>query len=70
MKQYYEAIEILPEDSFEAPEFIRIDVTDMTDKERVPVLQGIKDVMSGVKCKFSLHLCGHEDGESCSMEAI
>uniref|UniRef100_A0A6M3KK27 Uncharacterized protein n=1 Tax=viral metagenome TaxID=1070528 RepID=A0A6M3KK27_9ZZZZ len=70
MKQYYEAREILPGDRVESPEFIRIDVTGMTDAERVPILQGIKDVMSGVKCKFSLHNCGHDEGKACTMDTI
>lgn len=70
MKYYYEAKEILPEDVIEAGEFIRIDVSDMTDAERVSILQSIKDIMSGKKYILTLHNCYHEDGGACEVKEL
>ena len=70
MRQYYEAREI-PSDSDDVDtEFIRADITDMTDTERAEVLTAIKDVMSGVKCKFIKHDCLHDEHGACVMEEV
>lgn len=70
MKQYYEAREILPVDTMETGEFIRIDITDGTDKEKASILQSIKDIMSGKKYTLKLHNCYHEDGGACEVKAL
>ena len=62
MKLYYEAQEILPENSTLQAEFIRTDVTDMTDFEQSAVLKTMRDVMSGINCTFQKHTCYHNGG--------
>ena len=64
MRLYYEAQEIVgfEEDS----EFIRANVTDMTDKEKEDTLQAIKDVMSGKEYRLTEHICGHDEGLPCT----
>ena len=70
MRQYYEAREI-PSDSDDVDtEFIRADITDMTDTERAEVLTAIKDVMSGVNCRIALHNCAHDEKGACVMEEL
>ena len=58
MRQYYEAQEIV--EAYDTPEFIRIDITDGTDKEKLDILQSIKDIMAGKKYTLKLHTCYHD----------
>ena len=66
MRLYYEALEIV--DMNETGEFIRADITDMTDKEKEDTLQAIKDVMSGKEYRLTEHICGHDEGKGCEMK--
>ncbi len=70
MKLYYEASELV-KDEIE-PEFIRIEITDMTDKEKEEVLAEIKDIMEG-NYKMIEHFCYHDGSPMntpCVMRAI
>ncbi len=67
MKIYYEAIEKV-KDPVEG-EFVRLDVTDNTESERLDIFTGLKDVMSGIDCIFQKHTCYHEElNKSCEIE--
>ena len=70
MRLYYEATENLPVDSPEEPEFIRADITDKTDAERVVILQTIKDVMAGLDYRLIEHSCSHDEGGACQTKEI
>ena len=68
MRLYYEALEIVPED--EAAEFIRADITDMTDEEKVDVLQAIRDVMARKTYGLTEHRCFHGESPPRKCEII
>ena len=69
MRYYYEAHENV--DDFEiSPEFIRIDITDMTESEKDAVLADIKSIMSGKDYRLEYHQCGHDEGKSCITKDI
>jgi len=72
MRQYYEANEITNEDSTIIPDFIRIDITDMSTVERNVVLQLIKDQFVNINHTLILHNCIHdEDPKSqCTTENL
>lgn len=65
MKLYYEA----KETSEEEPEFIRVDITDMTDEEKADTLKAIKDVMAGKTYRLTEHTCCH-DGDPQSTPCV
>ena len=72
MRQYYEANEILIEDSTIIPDFIRIDITDMSTVERNEVLQLIKDQFVNINHTLILHNCRHDENpkSQCTFENI
>jgi len=59
---YYEAKEITETLETEA-DFARIDVTDLTPKERDGVLVNLKSLIPGAV--YSRHDCGHDDRIAC-----
>ncbi len=63
MKIYLEAIEKVKDS--EEGEFIRLDVTDNTESERLDIFTGLKDVMSGIDCIFQKHECHHDENRPC-----
>jgi len=69
VKYYYEAKENVL-DEFATSDFIRIDITDMTELERTAVLNEIKSIMSGKDYRLVYHECGHENRLRCSMEEL
>uniref|UniRef100_A0A6M3K524 Uncharacterized protein n=1 Tax=viral metagenome TaxID=1070528 RepID=A0A6M3K524_9ZZZZ len=72
MKLYYEASEV-PDIPMEDSEFIRVDITDMTDTEKTDILKAIKDVMSGKEYKLIEHTCYHDNipkNAQCVMREI
>lgn len=70
MRSYYEAIEILPENSMIEPDFIRIDITDMNPGERTTTLQLIKDQFADMDHILTLHHCNHDVHRPCTVEVI
>ena len=68
MKIYCEAIEIVPLDV--EPDFIRSDITEKTDAEKLAIQSAMEDVMSGKHYRLSTHYCYHEDGGACRSELI
>jgi len=66
MRQYLECLEI-ETDVAEQAEFIRIDITDMTESEIGEVKKAMNDIMKGVPYTMRRHFCGHDEGKSCSL---
>lgn len=69
MKIYYEARETITGEETES-ELIRLDVTGKTEEERAAILAQMEAVMSGITCTYHKHTCGHDEGLSCTMEAL
>ena len=67
MKFYLEAKEIVGDD--EQAEFIRSDITDMTDAEIAEVKAAMQDIMKGTTYKMFHHTCGHP-GKKCEIVEI
>lgn len=70
MRLYYECFEILPEDTTEEPDFVRIDITDKSEAERAEILSAIKEQFKDKKYILRLHYCKHEEHEPCVVEVI
>ena len=70
MRLYYECIEVLPEDTTEEPDFVRIDITDKSEAERAEILSAIKEQFKDKKYILRLHYCKHEEHEPCVVEVI
>lgn len=70
MRLYYECIELLPEDSMEEPDFVRIDITDKSEDEKKEILSAIKEQFAGKKYMLRLHYCKHEEQELCVVEVM
>lgn len=66
MRLYIEATEQSDVD----PEFIRIDVTDMTEVETKQVCNSIIDIMKDKKYVLLKHNCNHDTCGSCLFETI
>ena len=64
MRLYLEAKEQGTDD----PEFIRTDVTDMTETEKTDALNLIKQIMP--RAVYSRHFCRHDESKPCSIEKI
>lgn len=58
MRSYYEALDI-------SGNFIRSDITNISDINKDIILNSMKLQFSGTNYKLLLHLCGHEDGKCC-----
>jgi len=68
MRKYLEAKEITPL-GIES-EFIRSDITDMTDLEIEAVKVSMQDIMSDKTYVLQIHDCLHDSGGSCVMRGI
>jgi len=68
MRTYCEALEIVPLDV--EPDWIRADITDMTDAETLVVQKDMEDVMKGKHYKLSMHYCPHEERGLCKVKLI
>ena len=66
MRTYLECLEIVT-DVVEKAEFIRIDITDMTESEIGEVKKAMNDIMKGVPYIMRRHFCGHDEKKSCSL---
>ena len=70
MRLYYEAYEVLPEDSAEEPDFVRIDVTDLSESERLDALEAIREQFAGKKYVIYLHKCYHDEDPKKPCEVV
>lgn len=69
MTDYYEAIENVS-DEYTEPDFIRFDITGMTEPEKAEVLGLIQEQFAGMSYSLFLHHCGHSVRQSCYIEII
>ena len=72
MRLYYETLEVVS-NSVDESEFVRVDITDMTELEKGEVLKAIKDIMAGMNYKLTEHECYHDQLElqkPCEMQEI
>ena len=67
MKVYIEAFEITEEGE---PDFIRIDVTDLTDQEKKDILNAIREYFADKKYVLQVHYCRHDEGKPCEVKTI
>lgn len=70
MRLYLEAQEQIDIDQTIVPEFIRIDVTDLTEAKQNKVKKAIEAVMRGRDYKLLRHICGHDEQKSCIVEEV
>jgi hypothetical protein len=68
MREYLEATEIVEKE--QEAEFIRSDVTGMTDLEKDDVQAEMEAIMDGKSYRLVTHSCYHKDGGACSVELI
>ena len=68
MKIYLEAQEIVS--VFEQAEFIRSDITGMTDTEVEAVKKAMQDIMSGTNYRLTRHTCRHDENKTCTAVEI
>ena len=69
---YVEAVENLPPDSVEEPDFIRVDVTGYSQAEIDEIVQVVKELMEGTDYRIYMHYCYHDETPSkpCRIEPI
>ena len=70
MRIYIEAIEKLPPDLTEEPEFVRIDVTGYSEAEIDEVVSNVKELMSGLSYVLQKHYCHHDKEGACRVEIL
>ena len=71
MRVYLEFMEILPGESTEEPDFIRVDVTDYSaDDLNTMTSYFIELSQYYSNCIIRKHYCYHEDGKPCYIEMI
>jgi len=68
MREYLEATETVEID--QESEFIRSEVTGMTDTEKADVQSSMEDVMSGKHYRLVTHYCEHDQSKPCKTELI
>jgi len=68
MREYLEATETV--DEGQVAEFIRSEVTDMTEQEKDDVQVAIEDVMSDKHYRLITHYCEHDQSKPCKTELI
>jgi hypothetical protein len=61
LKLYVEAYEILPPEAVEEPDFIRVDVTGLSEGEVQNIISVVRELMSGTSYILQLHLCYHDE---------
>ena len=69
MRVYIEAFET-EETSTGGSEFIRIDVTNLTEEEKKEVLEAIREHFAGRKYRIQIHYCRHDEKKPCEIRII
>jgi len=71
MRIYLELFEVLPKDSVEEADFIRIDVTDWSQSDIDNAIQLLKEhAQSYEHYVLQIHYCYHDEGKPCSTTVI
>jgi hypothetical protein len=61
VRVYVEAYEVLSPEAVEEPDFIRIDVTGLSDREVQEVISIVRELMKGTNYILQLHYCYHDE---------
>jgi len=71
MIEYYEVQEVfLSPDSSETPEFIRMEITGMSQAEKDAVLADMRDIMTTTNYRTNLHYCYHDENPIKSCQSV
>ena len=71
MRIYLELVEVLPPDSTEEPDFIRVDVTDWSKEDVDNAIQLLREHAKQYQAYIlQIHYCNHDSGGTCSFEVI
>jgi hypothetical protein len=72
LRVYVEAYEQLPPESTEEPDFIRVDVTGLSDREVQEVISIVRELMRGTSYTLQLHYCYHDEDpvKPCSVVVL
>ena len=70
MRVYYECTEIVAESSTTEPDFIRIDITEKSEDERLEILSAIRDQFKNKKYQLVIHYCHHDENKPCMFKTI
>jgi hypothetical protein len=61
LRVYVEAIETPSPEAAEEPDFVRIDVTGLSDQEVQDVINIVREFMKGTSYILQLHYCYHDE---------
>jgi hypothetical protein len=61
LRVYVEAYEQLPPEATEEPDFIRIDVTGLSEREVQEVISIVRELMEDTSYILQLHYCYHDE---------
>jgi hypothetical protein len=61
LRVYVEAYEQLPPEATEEPDFIRIDVTGLSEREVQEVISIVRELMKDTSYILQLHYCYHDE---------
>ena len=68
MIEYLEAVQVLPENSTEEPDAIRIELTGYSTEEQSRIVDAVKALMEDVAPYVVWkHLCRHDEGLPCTV---
>jgi hypothetical protein len=72
LRVYVEAYEQLPPEATEEPDFIRVDVTGLSEGEVQDVINVVRELMSGTSYILQLHYCYHDEDpvKPCSIVVL
>jgi hypothetical protein len=71
MRIYLELLEVLPEGSGEEPDFIRIDVTEWSQRDVDTAISLLREHTQIYEhYVLQVHYCYHDEGGSCSVAVI
>jgi hypothetical protein len=72
LRVYVEAIETLPPEAVEEPDFIRVDVTGLSDSEVQEVISIVRELMKDTSYILQLHYCYHDEDpvKPCSIVVL
>jgi hypothetical protein len=72
VRVYVEAYEQLPPESAEEPDFIRVDVTGLSEREVQDVISTVREFMKGTNYILQLHYCYHDEEpvRSCNIVVL
>jgi hypothetical protein len=72
VRVYVEAYEVLPPEAAEEPDFIRVDVTGLSESDVSNVISIVRELMRGTSYTLQLHYCYHDEDpvKPCSIVVL